>query len=139
MVIPHLRRLRNIKSRLFKKFKECDSTLNCTRARNKYNVENSNAYSNYLRKMRNDFLRNPKNFYEFVNSKRKVRESSMKLGCRESGDRLEIANMISEFFQNTYSKPSSNYYGNYAYNISRLNYFPQIILTENGVLFRTHF
>ena len=140
---PHLRRLRNIKSRLFKKFKECNTTLNYTKysqARSKYNIENLKSYSIYLRKMKNNFQKSPKSFYKFVNSKRKVRQfpSSMKLGCRESGDHLEIANLFADFFQNTYSKPSSNHNDNYAYNISRLNYFPQIILSEeeflNGLL-----
>lgn len=71
------------------------------------------SYSNYLKKLKNNFQKNPK---KILKSEREVSDfhNSMKHVCRETGDHLEITNLFADFFQNTYPKPLFNYYGDYS-------------------------
>ena len=130
---PTLRRLRNIKNRLFKNFKKSNTAVNYSKysmARNRYNSENSTCYTQHLAQMRH----NTKNFFKFVNSKRRAQKfpSSMKLGSKKSSDNLEIANLFADFFQSSYTQGIS--IGPCEIHTTSLNHFPCIILTEDEVL-----
>ena len=56
----------------------------------------------------------------------------MKFGSTEATADSDIANMFADFFQNSYSTFTST--SNYSFNINRLNFLPQILLTEEEVL-----
>ena len=121
---PTLKRFRNIKSRLFKKFKNANTALNS---------ENSRCYYQHLTQIRLNLLNNPKCFFKFVNSKRRAQQfpSCMKLGSKESSDNSEIANLFADFFQSSYTQNA--YSGQYNFQIDKLNHFPRFCLTEDEV------
>lgn len=85
--------------------------------------------------MRNSLHINPKHFYKFFNSKRKVSDfpSIMRFGSRESCEPKEIADMFVDFFQSTYSRYSINGI-NYSYDIYKFNQFPRIFFTADEEL-----
>lgn len=84
--------------------------------------------------MRSILMKDPKRFYSFVNSKRKVAgyPSSMNYIDSESSDDSNIADMFTSFFRSSYSqeKPPLNY----PYTISSFNNIPNILLLEDEVL-----
>lgn len=133
-----LRRVRNVKGRLFRKYKENSSSVNYMKysvARNSYNVLNQRCYSAYLVRMKESFRVNPKSFYNFVNSKRKVSgfPASMKFEGVESSDKLGIANLFANFFQKTYS--SDNALSSvYPYNIDVFNIVSDLTITSDEIL-----
>ena len=77
-------------------------------------------YNAYLEKVKNNFKRDPKSFYKFVNSKRKCSgySSVMKLHNIESGDDDVISNMFANFFASTYSNDQYDTSKGYPYHIS---------------------
>lgn len=132
-----LRRLRNVKSRLFKRYKENGSSISYTKysvVRNKYSVLNSKCYSDYLYRMRNKFRVNPKSFYGFVNSKRKVSgfPSSMNFEGVESSSVAGISDLFAEFFQGTYSV-SSGLSSSYPYRLELFNIVSNVTINESEV------
>ena len=108
-----LRWLKNRKNRLFKQFKITQNpTYHCHYliARNKFNMENKRCYNSYLFKVKSNIRRNPKLFYNFVNSKRKVTTypTTMKMnGILYSND-ADISNVFAGFFASTYSSKTIN-------------------------------
>lgn len=103
-----LSRLKNIKNKVYKKYKISGSAVHYEKYsvyRAEYNLLNKLLYESYLSKIKNNFKCDPKSFYKFVNSKRKstAYPSTMKYGGRESADDKEICNMFADFFATTYS------------------------------------
>ena len=100
--------LKNRKNRFLKQFKKTNNPSTHYQyliARNKFNMENRKCYQSYLAKVRCNINRNPKQFYNFVNSKRKVSSypTAMKMnGVLYSGDSV-ISNVFADFFASTYS------------------------------------
>ena len=71
----NLTKVKNLKSRLFKKFKKTGTEIDFARysvARSQYNIESYRCYNLYLEKISHNFKSNPKSFYDFVNLKRKT-------------------------------------------------------------------
>jgi len=69
-----LQRLRNLKTNLYKKDKKSGRPSDFSRyvmARTNFNVLNSHCYSMYLNRCKFEFSRDPRQFYNFVNAKRK--------------------------------------------------------------------
>jgi len=83
------------------------STLGCEQryvvARTNFNVLNSHCYSMYLNLCKFEFSKDPRQFYNFVNAKRKssALPSSVRLNSIEAS--TEITDLFAEFFQSTYS------------------------------------
>lgn len=132
-----LRRLRNVKSRLFKKYKDKGSPINYEKysvARHRYSVLNQRCYSDYVCRMKAKFRVNPKSFYSFVNSKRKISgfPTSMKFNNIELSDTAGISDLFADFFQGTYSLSSLSH--NYPYKLDAFNVISDFIITEDDVL-----
>lgn len=116
----YLSRLKNKKNKLFKNYKKYGTSMDFAKysvSRSEYTVANRLAYNNYLIKVRHNLKNDPKSFYKFVNSKRRVAEfpSVMKYGDLESSDDKAISNMFADFFASTYSSSVFNY--QYPYTI----------------------
>jgi len=97
-----LQRLRNLKTNFFKKYKNLSRYVV---ARTNFNVLNSHCYSMYLNRCKFEFSKDPREFYNFVNAKRKssALPSSVRLNSIEASTDPEIVDLFAEFFQSTYS------------------------------------
>lgn len=132
-----LRGLRNLRNRMKVKYDSGGSLVYLSKylvARNKFNILNRKCYSSYISRMGRTLLKDPKRFFNFVNSKRKVvgYPRIMKFIDSESSDDTVISNMFANFFRKLYS-PSVNIL-NYPYNINTTHVIPDIILSEDEVL-----
>jgi len=69
-------------------------------ARTNFNVLNSHCYSMYLNRCNFEFSKDPRQFYNFVNAKRKssALPSSVRLNSIEASTDPEIADLFAEFF-----------------------------------------
>jgi len=69
-------------------------------ARSDFNVLNSHCYSRYLGRCKFKFSNDPKQFYNFVNAKRKssALPSSVRFNSMEAPTDSEIADLFAEFF-----------------------------------------
>lgn len=119
-------RLKNLKSKLFKKFKRTGSNADYGRysvARHKFNIESSKCYKSYLLKVRDNFKNDPKSFYNFVNLKRRTssKPSRIRNNGIEFSDDQSIANCFADFFETTYSSHSFDSGTSYPYSISSVN------------------
>lgn len=106
---PHLSRLKNVKNKCYKKYKQYRTVYDYGKycvSRAEYNLLNRRLYINYLEKMKRNFKRDPKSFYNFVNSKRKSTgyPRVMKYLSNESHINMIKSNMFADFFSTTYSK-----------------------------------
>jgi hypothetical protein len=101
-------RLKNLKSRYFKKFKLTGEPFDFSRytsARASFIALNASHYNEYLRRCRLQFAQDPKQFYNFVNLKRKSNSfpSSLFFGKNEASSDQAAADLFADFFQSTYS------------------------------------
>lgn len=132
-----LRGLKNRRNRLYKKFKvsgSCVDYMNYSIAMHKCDTLNRKCYADYLRKIKAKLKLDPKCFYQFVNSKRKVRgyPSSLEYeGVLKSTD-IEIADLFAKFFQSTYLKCASSS-SEYPYSIQRFDVMFDFSLSYNDV------
>jgi len=103
-----LTHLRNVKSRLYIKFKNTSSqSILCKylSARLNFTVLNAQCYKNYLNRCKFQFAQNPKQFYNFVSTKRKTSSypSSLFFENTTVTSDQAIADLFAKFFQTTYS------------------------------------
>uniref|UniRef100_A0A0A1X4N6 Probable RNA-directed DNA polymerase from transposon BS n=1 Tax=Zeugodacus cucurbitae TaxID=28588 RepID=A0A0A1X4N6_ZEUCU len=108
-------KLKNKKARAFKLYKRTGALvdyLKYSKLRRQFEELNKKCYKNYINKVKNNIIRNPKSFYGFVNSKRRISNfpSAMKYKSTMSCDNYIISNMFAEFFK-------SNYCSNYPMNV----------------------
>jgi len=104
-----LQRLKNLKTNTYKKYKKSGKPSDFSKyvvARSDFNV--------YLSRCKFEFSNDPKQFYNFVNAKRKssALPSSVRFNSMEASTDSEIADLFAEFFQTTYSSAAwsnSNY------------------------------
>lgn len=97
---PTLCWLKNRKNRLLKKYKKsCNPTIHYKYlvARSKFNIENSKSYKSYLSKIKSNINKNPKMFYNFVNSKRKVTSYPTAMNGILYSDDAVIFNVLADF------------------------------------------
>jgi len=112
-----LQRLKNLKTNTYKKYKKSGKPSAFSKyvvARSDFNVLNSHCCSMYLSRCKLEFSNDPKQFYNFVNAKRKssALPSSVRFNSMEASTDSEIADLFAEFFQTTYSSAAwsnSNY------------------------------
>jgi len=83
-------------------------------SRTNFSVLNSHCYSMYLNRCKFEFSKDPRQFYNFVNAKRKssALSSSVRLNSIEASTDPKIADLFAELFQSTYSSvslPNSSY------------------------------
>jgi len=105
---PHLRKLKNVKNRLFKKFKRSGSLMSYAQyaeARYRYFKCNKLCYKTYLRRVKANIRNDPKKFFEFVNTKRKSSglHSKLKYDGQTSSTDTEAANLFAKFFASVYT------------------------------------
>lgn len=107
-----LKNLRNRKNRAYKSYAssgliedfEAFSLLN-----EEFNVMNLHAYNSYVIRTGSNLKRNPKKFWNLVNSKRNTNglPKTMFLGDVSTSDTTEKCNLFAKFFQDVYSAPSN--------------------------------
>lgn len=134
----YLIRLKNKKNKMFKNYKKYGTSIaymKYTLSRSKFNIANQCAYNNYLCKVRNNLKKDPKSFYNFVNSKRRSTDfpQIMKFGNIESAEDITISNLFADFFASTYSSSKYINTNQYPYPIpeSSVNFSP---ITDTTVL-----
>lgn len=127
-----LTHLRNVKSRLYMKFKNTGSqSILCKylSARLNFTVLNAQCYKNYLNRCKFQFAQDPKQFYNFVSTKRKTSSypSSLFFENTTVTSDQAIADLFAKFFQTTYSTlPHSEQPYSYAVSKSNLIFCPTI-------------
>jgi hypothetical protein len=132
-----LSRLKNLKNALFKKYKLKHSSLFFSRyltARSNFTVLNAKCYKNYLNRCRAQFFQNPKQFYNFVNMKRKSAAFPCKLEFENAIADTDqaMADMFARFFQTTYL-PATHNTQSYPYNIPCSNGIFTPLLNESSI------
>ena len=105
-------RLRNRKSKLFKKFVRSGIDIDYalySRARTDYRRINHYCYEEYMIRDRSNFA---KSFYDFVRAKRKSSSfpTEMFYGDVSSSSYFDISNKFAAFFQSTYRQLNSGPY-----------------------------
>lgn len=133
-----LKRLKNRMNKLYKKYCYSNSHHDVVRyliAKNLFTTVNQKCYKSYLSRMRAKLNSNPKQFFNFVNSKRKSNglPSHLKFGDEESSTDNGMADLFAEFFQSTYTS-SNPVTSNYPYAIQVYNFIPNISLSYDEVL-----
>lgn len=100
-----LRNLRNRKSRAYKPFVRSGSQVDLDAfllMKNEFATLNQEAYDAYIRRTEDSHKKNPKRFWNLVNSKRGAKglPKSMQYHDHASSSDQEKCNMFSKFFQN---------------------------------------
>jgi len=132
-----LTHLRIVKSRLYIKFKNTGSQSTLCKylsARLSFTGLNDQCYNNYLNRCKFQFAQDPKQFYNFVSTKRKTSSypSSLFLENTTVTSDQAIA-LFAKFFQTTYSTlPHSEQPYSYAVSKSNLIFCP--IINESSLL-----
>ena len=129
---PELKCLKNRRNQIFNKNKLTNSNFYCIEyIKLKYSFiqHNSACYKNYLVKVKNNIKINPKNFYDFVNSKRKsaVYRSTMSYSGTASSDDKAISNLFATFFKTTYSTEIFNEFKKYPYSLQSFDFAIPVI------------
>ena len=130
----YLRSFRNKKTRLYRKYKKYKNTVDYTAylsMRYQYSVLCKAAYQHYISKLLGSIKTRPKNFWKFVNLKRKSGglPCSMQYENRVSDDRLVISNMFADYFSSNYSNDAYTD-DSYPYNIDHFDISDPIIDEE---------
>lgn len=119
--------LKNIKSKLYKRFQRTGKSTDFSKyliARANFLFHNKQSYDIYLNRCKLNFFHNPKQFYSFVNSKRKCSgfPSSLFYGNKISSSDKDSAELFAEFFKSTFSS-----------DISNLTYYPYCIHNSSSI------
>ena len=117
-----LKALKNKKNKAFNKYKKYHSIadyVNYTKLRYEFTLLNNECYNRYLIQIKNEIKLNSKNFYSFVNSKKKTSEYPSFFKYKEdvSGSDFDIADFFANFFNSTYSSATYDTNFNYPFNI----------------------
>lgn len=102
-----LKKLKNRKNKLHKKLKKVfNDEANCEyqSISNELEQKMKTAYENYIIKVKSGIMDEPKNFWNFVNTKRKVSANPTSI-CHEGNvinDDQDICNVFADFFQSVY-------------------------------------
>ena len=134
-----LYKLKNRKTRAFKHFKKTGSLVDYSKyslLRRQYFDLNKKCYNNYLNKVKKNIVSNPKSFYDFVNSKRRISKfpSAMKYKSIISSDNDIISNMFAEFFKSNYCNNSSKTFS-YQQVLCSNTLINAPVISEEDVLF----
>ncbi|XP_037811948.1 uncharacterized protein LOC119603822 [Lucilia sericata] len=118
--------LKNMENKHYKKYKKSGLPTDYARysiSRSAYNLAHTQCYNNYILKVKANFKSNPKSFYQFVNTKRRISgyPSMMKLDDMESSKDSEICDMFADFFSSSYSNKCLNQLSSYPYPIVESN------------------
>ena len=133
-----LSHLKNLKSRLYKKFKESSSSSAFSRyliARANFIELNAMCYRNYLSRCRVRLAKDPRQFFNFVNTKRQSSSYPSSLSYENSKAYTDqaIADLFATFFQTTYS--SSNYsFESYPFDMPRSNCIFSPLISEESLI-----
>ena len=119
----YLSKLKNLKNKHYKIYRRTGLTTDYSRysvSRSIYNSTNNQCYNNYLSRIKRNFRLNPKSFYNFVNSKRRVSgyPPMMKYENNESSQDTKICDMFADFFSSSYSNKKFCKFSNYPYKIT---------------------
>jgi len=105
---PLLKKLKNVKNRLFKKYKRTGSLMcyaQYAEARYRYFKCNKDCYAAYLCRLKTRIQADPKQFYDFVNAKRKSSgfPSQLTLDDISSSSDNSAADLFADFFSSVYT------------------------------------
>jgi len=100
-----------------------------------FTVLNAQCYKNYLARCKTQFTLDPKQFYNFVNTKRKSSSypSSLKFENSAASTDQAIADLFAQFFQTTYST-SSPPDQSYPYVIPKSNFICCPVIRKSSLL-----
>lgn len=105
--------LGNRKKKLYRKWKRSNNAsvkLAFSSVSNEFDSMHKIAYRNYINKVQNDLILNPKSFWNFVQSRRKTCgfPSTMSYNNVSGNNSIDVANLFGSFFQNTYRLDNVN-------------------------------
>ncbi|XP_075150626.1 uncharacterized protein LOC142224724 [Haematobia irritans] len=131
--------IENRKNKFFKNFRKLGSLSSYSKyaiARSEYNLECRAPYRNYLVLMRHQIKTNPKNFYKFVNSKRRtgVLPNYLKNGSLMAEGDKDICCMFANYFASTYSCQVYDTSAGYPFHISHSSGISASLLSVDIVL-----
>lgn len=140
-VLTNLRNRKNKAHKLIKQFKD-DVMLseNFQKIRKEFDTLNMRAYKTYVSNVEKDLTSDPRNFWKFVNVKRKTTgyPASMFLNDYVASDTQEICNLFADFFQSVYKKCDIDYVDETAANANCSNLIPLPSINEvdvwNGIM-----
>ncbi|KAL9883656.1 uncharacterized protein ACN427_010864 isoform 1-T2 [Glossina fuscipes fuscipes] len=129
---------KNRKNTLFKKYSKSGSALEFfvySVARHRFNSLNHHYYCRYLQCIKSSLFANPKFFFEFVNSKRKISTypSHVSFNGSDSSEDFEISNLFAEYFRRNISIANFDLLANYPYPITNSTSIPNLIISEDDV------
>ena len=133
-----IRYYKNRKNKLFKKFLNSGSSLDYfaySAARHRFNSLNHRYYCRYLQFIKSSLFSNPKYFFKFVNSKRKIsaHPSFVSFNGSDSSDDFEISNLFAEYFRRNFSSASFDSSANYPYPITNSVSIPNLVISDDDV------
>jgi len=135
---PILKKLKNVKNRLFKKYKHSGTLLSYAQyaeARYRYFKCNKDCYAAYLRRLKSRIQTDPKKFFDFVNAKRKSSgfPSQFTLDNKTSTSDSITADLFADFFSSVYTNESFDQ-SNFRGEIPRLStVLPPLAVDESTV------
>jgi len=135
---PLLKKLKNAKNRLFKKYKRSGTLLSYAQyaeARYRYFKCNKDCYAAYLRRLKARIQADPKKFFDFVNVKRKSSgfPSQFTLDDKSSTSDFITADLFADFFSSVYTNDSFDQ-SNFRSEIPRLStVLSPLVVDENTV------
>ncbi|KAL9917892.1 uncharacterized protein ACN427_000469 [Glossina fuscipes fuscipes] len=129
---------KNRKNSLFKKYSKSGSALDYVAysvARHRFNSLNHHYYCRCLQFIKSSLFANPKFFFKFVNSKRKISTYPSHVSFNGSGssDDFEISNLFAEYFRRNFSIANSELSANYPYPITNSVSIPNLVISEDDV------
>lgn len=132
-----LKYLRNRRNRLYKKFKISGSSsdyMNYSIVMHKCDTLNRKLYDLYLVRVKTKLNSDPRGFFNFVNSKRKVKgfPASLIHGDISKSSDHEIANLFADFFESTYVNSSDSLLS-YPYHIQSFDLMFDLSLSYSEV------
>lgn len=134
-----LSRMKNLRNKFYKRFKRTGLGADYSRysvAKHRYDVESRRCYGLYLGRVRDNFRKDPRSFYKFVNLKRRAssRPSRIRMNGMEFSDDQSIADCFADFFESTYSSRSFDPSSFYPYFIPMLGQIDSPVLDPSLIL-----
>jgi len=106
--------------------------LNMLNAKCNFNSLNLQLYNDYLNRCRLQFAKDPKWFYNFVNSKRKLSllPHSVSYENTTANNDQATADLFAEFFPTAYFVNSSSPVTSYPYNLQKSSFISEHVITQ---------
>ena len=105
-----LKRERNCWQRKFRRYRTATARSNFKRSSDEYRRLNAGLYKNYVLRVQTDLRKNPRNFWNFVNSKRKCSSipSNICLDGFESSSDSDTCEMFAQYFASVFADKTAS-------------------------------